>query len=170
MRTKSLNFVTGMTVIPGLTAFGSAFILLSCIQIIGYGHWGFSILLLLGILMVCSFDGVKFNMEKGTVKPYTLILGVLKFGRKQRMEKFPYLAVLRMTYRGSRRFNRLMPLGGGNKYAFYEVHMLSSTHLTKVEIQGCSTYEKALGIAEEIAAQTGMEIVKYNPQRAARRR
>ncbi len=170
MKPRTLNFVTGFTFLQGWSSLGIIFILLGGLRLYFTKDIVFGAFILAGIAMLMNFDGVKFDLEKHTVKPYTLILGVLKLGKKYPQSKFPQLSVLRMTYRKGGTFIGFLPFSIGGSYEAYEVYMLSKSHLTKKLIQDCSTYEKALGIAEEIARHTGMEVVKFNPRGASTRR
>jgi len=109
MKPKSLDFITGLTFVPGWSLFGIIFILLGILRIIFGQHWEFGGFILLGIAMLISFDGVKFNFELGGVKSYTLIFGVFKIGKWVSLSKFPYLTVLRMSYRRTARLGALCP-------------------------------------------------------------
>lgn len=55
--------------------------------------------------------------------------------------------------------------GAGSPSEQYEVHLLSKSHLTKIMILHCRSREKAEDLAAEIAAYSGLDVVKYNPKR-----
>jgi len=177
MKPRSLNFITGFSFIPAWSALGIVAILLALPSLVLDQEWEMGGFVLLGVAMLMNFDGVKFNFEKGWVQSYTLIFGVFRLGKKEPISKFPYLAILRMTYRRFSLFRGLRPSvritdsgSIGSRYEQYEVHLLSKNRRGKIMIQNCQSREKAQALAEKIAALASLEIVEYNPKRSLPKR
>lgn len=163
MKTRPYNFVSGFAFNPPFIIFGALFMYFGIYGVFAAGDMRALILIILGAASLLTFEGIIIFHDENYVKPYTLLLGFFKIGKKHELTKYPYLSILRKTYTSDRKLG-FISLGPGKPYERFELYVLSTKHTRKILVSDFDNRESADQKAEEMSHFTEMEIVKYNPR------
>ena len=120
-------------------------------------------LFLVSSLIIFSYRGVEFDLEKDLYREYTRWFGLFKTGDYHNTEIFPFVSVL------SKQLANELRLGITLRYRDHGVYLLSNDHRLRIQIASADDEASALAAANAIAKKTNKQYMIYNPpQRAGR--
>ncbi|MEZ4825127.1 MAG: hypothetical protein R3C61_02365 [Bacteroidia bacterium] len=118
--------------------------------------------LIAGLAITFSHTGILLDIPGKRIKEYTWVL-FIKFGRWHSLESYPDILVLRR-----KRSMGITTYGGGatvrtQSEVVFEVSFANPNHLDLFLICRKADEQEAYTLARELEAETGHELVRYNP-------
>ena len=123
-----------------------------------------ALLIIIGVYLGLSFDGIQIDTKKREFKKYSSFFG-LKKGIWKSYINFPFLTILTVTEketgysRGQVEFT--------SKKKVYRICLLNKTHREKIILKNLKNKDQAINYASEMVERLEVEQTIYNPEVSA---
>jgi hypothetical protein len=124
------------------------------------------ILIAIGLFLSFSRSGTEIEFENKKYRKY-LSFFTFKLGKWKSIQEYPYITVLRSIESTRQHWHMRMPKLKERR-EFFDITLLSSSHIKKFAIKRFNNVEEAREEIETFADLLGIEITMYNPKTSRR--